>query len=115
MTKPMTDERLEIHRRIIEAATFDTDQAAHAVNQSIAKYEEEIRRLREANERLQAEYRDMAALHLADEQSLRNLEKRYTKAIQHLGSAWGEEDFRVRAFLDGEEEMRMSHEGFKNV
>lgn len=42
----MTDEQIEIRASIIRAATYDTEQAEHAVEQSVGELISEICRLR---------------------------------------------------------------------
>lgn len=69
----MTPERIDINRRIVEAATYDTDHARHAVGQVLDDFVEEIDRLKEENRQA----RDAMQKYWAD-------------------------DMEIRAFLDGE-------------
>ena len=93
MTEPMTDERL----RKLEGLDHFCEELA-----------KEILRLREENKRLK---RDLDELKLADDQSWRNLQKRYTEALVMLEHVEGNLRFihnaamtadMIRAFLDGE-------------
>lgn len=49
MTEPMSDERLRILRKIIEAATYNTPQAKDAVEKTLDSIYGEVRRLRHEN------------------------------------------------------------------